>query len=1320
MTRLIQNSDDGFAVTVEIKVDRVCTAFDRALRQGENPRVEDQLDGFEGEARDKLLASLLALEMDHQIAHGVPLSLADYRERFPNDIQVVKSVYVETVMPARIGRFNVEKILGKGGFGRVYLAYDETLKRHVAIKMLFSRGGRSDTCIQLLLHEARLAARLKHAAIVPVYEVGQDEDGDHFVVLEYVEGTTLGDARREYGLSELQVLEILIAVADALQYAHEQGLTHRDLKPANILVDRKHRPFITDFGLAVDESMQRLRAGEVAGTPPYMAPEQVAGETHRVDGRTDIWAFGVIFYELLTGSRPFSGDDRDELFFHIRHDDPKPPRQRDGTIPIRLERIVMTCLAKRMSDRYRSAADLAAALRIAHREFASDRRMFLSGVSDPSAASTHKAAVPALPRVVPKGLRSFERKDAASFLRLLPGPRDSDGLPEPIRFWQERINDTDEDSTFSIGLLYGPSGCGKSSFVKAGLLPRLADHVVPVFIESTGDETELRLLKAIRKVFGDIPNDLALPDIIAGIREGRWVVAGKKLLIVLDQFEQWLHANTVQVAAQLTDALRQCDGGRVQAIMLVRDDFWMQVTRLLHVLEVPLLEGRNSAAVDLFDVRHAAAVLGEFGIAYGKLPAKIDDWSDEQRRFIELAASNLAVDGRVVPVRLALFVEMIKLRSWTAETMVELGGAQGTGVAFLEETFHGRSAAPERRLYRDAARAVLECLLPPEGTDIRGNMRPERELLECSGYANSPDDFARLVTILDSELRLITPTDPAGQSHESDRSASAMQSAEHFYQLTHDYLVPAIRTWLTRSKRATVRGRAELRLSERGAAYQSQRHVRQLPSTWEWISILALTRKRNYKENERRLMRAANRHHLWRLAAAAVVVVLATWIAIEASGRLRANGFMRSLATAATADVPQLVRDISPLRRWMDPQLRQAFLDGRDKERLHAAMALLPIDDGLLDYLVEQLLVADADTIGPIRQTVSLYGDRDATEGILWKHLGETNEVPSRRLRAAIGLAQIGASDDPRWEAVSGDVFEAWIDDVVANPSNFDRWLQMLRPIGKVMEQPALAAFADTNQDSQTRYVVAAILAGLRANQPDKLVELLVDADREQFRPLESALLHHSDAALPLLRAVASQPSPSNVSEVEKDIVVGRQANAAVCLFELGQSEALADALASVKHGDRRLQTWTISRFSRASASESSFRSHLEGALALLQHDASGAPTESDEIVYGSTLIVGNLAEQPWSQEYASRRQIACWIVSIAPRRRRALSGGMGPSKMERRRRSKRPSRLALWKKRKRRWRVVRRFRVSYDGDRRGARQVYGRLTQRRAGTGVG
>ena len=129
------------------------------------------------------------------------------------------------------------------------------------------------------------------------------------------------------------------------------------------------------------------------------------------------------------------------------------------------------------------------------------------------------------PRIVPKGLRSFDEHDADFFLELLPGARDRDGLPESIRFWKLRIEETDPDKTFRVGLIYGPSGCGKSSLVKAGLLPRLAPHVVPVYVEAAAEDTELRLLKGLRRRFATIPDELALPEVLAGIREGPWVPA---------------------------------------------------------------------------------------------------------------------------------------------------------------------------------------------------------------------------------------------------------------------------------------------------------------------------------------------------------------------------------------------------------------------------------------------------------------------------------------------------------------------------------------------------------------------------------------------------------------------------------------------------------------------------------------------------------------------------------------------------------------------------------------------------------------------------
>lgn len=163
---------------------------------------------------------------------------------------------------------------------------------------------------------------------------------------------------------------------------------------------------------------------------------------------------------------------------------------------------------------------------------------------------------------------------------------------------------------------------------------------------------------------------------------------------------------------------------------------------------------------------------------------------------MQSVASGLAQDGKVVSVRLALFAEMVKGKSWIPRTLEEVGGTEGIGVNFLEETFSSREANPEHRLHQQAVRAVLKALLPEIGTDIKGHMQSHAELLDASGYQKRPEDFTDLLRILDGELRLITPTDPEGFQTESGSDPGSK-----FYQLTHDYLVPSLREWLTRSNR---------------------------------------------------------------------------------------------------------------------------------------------------------------------------------------------------------------------------------------------------------------------------------------------------------------------------------------------------------------------------------------------------------------------------------------------------------------------------------------------------------------------------------------
>jgi serine/threonine protein kinase len=387
-------------------VDDACDRFEAAWKAGQRPAIEDYVACAAEPERAALLHALLALEIELRGKTGDRPALDDYAKRFPDQGELLRAIFAEaqavnfdsgraeepstgprippddssggevntpvpaespSPLPDRIGRYKVCGELGRGTFGKVYLAQDDLMERQVAIKVPSPRLLASRRARELFLSEARSAGRLQHAGIVRAYDFGQAADGTFFIVYELIKGTSLKERIKPERLAAeplapAEAARIVAQLAEALHHAHLEGLVHRDVKPANVLLDLQETPRLTDLGLAVREEDLPNERGRLAGTLPYMSPEQVRREGHHIDGRTDIYSLGVVLYELLCGRRPFEAKTVEELEDQILHREAKPPRQIRDAIPPQLEQVCLRALAKPVYDRYPTAKDMAAEL----------------------------------------------------------------------------------------------------------------------------------------------------------------------------------------------------------------------------------------------------------------------------------------------------------------------------------------------------------------------------------------------------------------------------------------------------------------------------------------------------------------------------------------------------------------------------------------------------------------------------------------------------------------------------------------------------------------------------------------------------------------------------------------------------------------------------------------------------------------------------------------------------------------------------------------------------------------------------------------------
>jgi serine/threonine-protein kinase len=259
-----------------------------------------------------------------------------------------------------IGGSRYEVEAASGGMGVVYRARDTVLNRLVALKMIRPGLGAGPDIIERFYREAQATARLNHPNIVPIHDHGWYE-GRPFFTMTFEPGGTLTQRLAEFQANPRAAAALTAKIARAVQHAHEHDILHRDLKPGNVLFDERGEPLVTDFGLAklVDTDVDLTQPHQNLGTPPYMAPEQFPGSTFPVSRGTDVWAIGVLLFQMLTGQKPFPSNDPEEIARQVRSADPPRPRALRPNLDPALETITLRCLEKDPQRRFASAAELA-------------------------------------------------------------------------------------------------------------------------------------------------------------------------------------------------------------------------------------------------------------------------------------------------------------------------------------------------------------------------------------------------------------------------------------------------------------------------------------------------------------------------------------------------------------------------------------------------------------------------------------------------------------------------------------------------------------------------------------------------------------------------------------------------------------------------------------------------------------------------------------------------------------------------------------------------------------------------------------------------